>query len=74
VTVLRFIEAERATFPISLCCRMLGVSRSGFHAWRRRAPSQRSLSDAWRVERIRAIHEHSRCTYGSPRVHAGLRR
>ena len=74
MTVFRFIEAERAVFPISLCCRMLGVSRSGFHAWRRRAPSQRSLADAWLVERIREIHERSRCTYGTPRVHAELRR
>jgi putative transposase len=74
VTVFRFIEAQRATFPISLCCRLLGVSRSGFHAWRRRARSQRSLEDAWLVERIRQIHERGRRTYGSPRVHAELRR
>jgi putative transposase len=74
VTVFRFIEAERATFPISLCCRTLGVSRSGFHAWRRRAPSRRSLQDAWLLERIGQIHERSRGTYGSPRVHAALRR
>ena len=74
MTVFRFIEAERATFPISLSCRMLGVSRSGFNAWRRRAPSRRSLHDARLVERIRHIHERSRSTYGSPRVHAELRR
>lgn len=74
MTVFLFIEAERAHFPISLCCRMLGVSRSGFHAWRGRAPSQRSLEDAWLVERIGEIHARSRRTYGSPRVHAELRR
>jgi len=74
VSVFRFIEAQKATFPISLCCRMLGVSRSGFHAWRRRPPSERSLHDAWLVVQIRAIHERSRCTYGSPRVHAELGR
>ena len=74
MTVFRFIEAERATFPISLSCRLLGVSRSGFHAWRRRAPSRRSLEDARLGERIRQIHERSRRTYGSPRVHAELRR
>jgi putative transposase len=55
-------------------CRLLGVSRSGFHAWERRVPSQRSLHDAWLVERIRVIHARSRETYGSPRVHAELRR
>jgi putative transposase len=74
VSVFGFIEAQKATFPISLCCRMLGVSRSGFHAWRRRPPSDRSLHDAWLVEQIRVIHERSRETYGSPRVHAELRR
>ena len=64
MSVFRFIEAQKATFPISLCCRMLGVSRSGFHAWRRRPPSERSLHDAWLVVQIRAIHERSRETYG----------
>ena len=42
--------------PISLLCRVLGVSRSGFHAWERRPPSDRALADAWLVERIREIH------------------
>jgi putative transposase len=55
-------------------CRLLAVSRSGFHAWQRRAPSQHALDDAWLSERIRAIHGRSRGTYGSPRVHAELRR
>jgi putative transposase len=53
-------------------CRVLGVSRSGFHAWQRRAPSQHAFHDAWLSERIRAIHGRSRETYGSPRVHAEL--
>jgi putative transposase len=74
VTVFRFIEAQKANFPISLSARMLGVSRSGFHAWRRRPPSDRALGDAWLTERIREIHTRSRGTYGSPRVQAELRR
>jgi len=74
VTVFRFIEAEQAEFPISLSARMLGVSRSGFHAWRRRAACDRTLSDAWLTERIKQTHVQSRGTYGSPRVHAELRR
>src|SRR5207237_4786671 len=51
-----------------------GVSRSGFHAWRRRPPSDRALSDAWLTEKIKEIHVQSRGTYGSPRMHAELRR
>lgn len=74
MTVFRFIEAERAEFAISLSARMLGVSRSGFHAWRRRPPSDRALGDAWLTERVREIHAASRGTYGSPRIHAELRR
>lgn len=69
----RFIEAEKDHHPISVMCRMLGVSRSGFHAWRRRPPSQRQLSDLWLLERIRQIHQDNRGVYGAPRVHAELR-
>ena len=74
MTVFRFIEAEQAEFPISLSAGLLGVSRSGFHAWRRRPPSDRELTDAWLTEKIKKIHSGSRGTYGSPRVHAELRR
>jgi transposase InsO family protein len=73
VSCFRFIAAEKANYPISLLCRMLGVSRSGFHAWQRRAPSDRELADAWLVERIREIHAESRQTYGARRIHRALR-
>jgi putative transposase len=53
-------------------CRVLGVSRTGFHNWERRAPSDRALSDVWLTERIREIHDASRGVYGAPRVHAEL--
>jgi putative transposase len=52
VSCFRFIAAEKANYPISLLCRMLGVSRSGFHAWQLRPPSDRELADAWLVEQI----------------------
>jgi putative transposase len=73
VTVFRFIEAQKASFPISLSCRLLGVSRSGFHAWRHRAPSPRSLQDASLLERIGMIHAKSRESYGARRIHLELR-
>jgi putative transposase len=68
-----FIAAEKAYYPISLLCRVLGVSRSGFHAWERRPPSDRVLADAWLIERIREIHRESREPYGARRVHRALR-
>ncbi len=73
MSLFRFIAAEKANHSISLMCGLLGVSRSGFHAWERRAPSDRALADAWLVERITRIHRDSRGTYGARRVHAVLR-
>jgi putative transposase len=73
VSTYRIISAERASFPVSVMCEILGVSKSGFHAWERRAPSDRALSDAWLTSRIREIHENARGVYGSRRVQAELR-
>jgi hypothetical protein len=70
VNLFRFIDAERAKLPVSLLCRMLGVSRSGYYAWRRRAPSRKRSEDDALTEKIREVHERSRRTSGSPRVHA----
>lgn len=54
-------------------CRVLGVSRSGWYAWQARIrPTPRELRDAQLLVEIRRIHEASRGTYGSPRVHAQL--
>jgi putative transposase len=73
VKCFRFIAAVKAEYPISLLCRLLGVSRSGFHAWQRRPPSDRALADAWLTARIGAIHARSRDSYGARRVHLDLR-
>jgi putative transposase len=54
-------------------CGVLGVSRSGFYAWCTRQPSARAQADAALQKRIKVIHEHSRGTYGRPRIHASLR-
>lgn len=73
MNLFRFIDAEKAYLPVSLLCRVLGVSRSGYYAWRERPPSRRSREDAALTERIERIHLRSRETYGYPRVHAELR-
>lgn len=68
----RLIDAEKPHHAVSRLARALGVSRSGYHAWRHRKPSVHSLADAALRERIEAIHESSRGIYGAPRVHAEL--
>jgi len=52
---------------------VLGIARSGFYAWERRAPSARALADAWLTDKVKRIHHDSRGTYGSRRCHAQLR-
>jgi putative transposase len=52
---------------------VLGVSSSGYYAWRKRCRSARSRANVALTERIMAIHDRSRATYGAPRVHAELR-
>jgi transposase InsO family protein len=73
VSRFRFIEAEGAGHSVVRMCRLLGASPSGFYAWRKRGPSGRATANAALAGRIRAAHERSRGTYGSPRVHAELR-
>jgi putative transposase len=71
--VYSLIAVEKTNFPVAVMCRVLGVSRTAFHNWERRAPSDRALSDAWLTEKIRQIHDASRGVYGAPRIHAELR-
>jgi len=55
-------------------CELYGVTRGGYYAWLNRLPSARSVEDVRLVGRIRQAHQASRETYGSPRVHAALKR
>jgi putative transposase len=60
-------------FSIRAMCRVLEVSTSGYYAWRRRLISVRSTENEKLQQRIKTIHDCSRQTYGSPRIHAELR-
>jgi putative transposase len=58
--------------PAQVACRVLGVSESGYYAWRGRGPSQRSVRHTWLTDLIRQVHAGSRGVYGARRVHAEL--
>nr|WP_046472538.1 IS3 family transposase [Allosalinactinospora lopnorensis] len=58
--------------PVAVACRVLNVSTSGYYAWRNRPESPRAQRNKEITKMIRTIHEESRGTYGSPRVHAEL--
>jgi transposase InsO family protein len=53
-------------------CAALGVSRSGYYAWRSASPSQRSLDDASYIEIMKELHADARGNPGVRRLHAAL--
>lgn len=67
------MRAHQAQHPVVTLCRVLGVSPSGYYAWRQRPASARATADAALSAQIDAIHARSRRTYGERRVHADLR-
>jgi transposase InsO family protein len=71
--IFSFVAAEKANYPVAVICRVLCVNRTSFLDWERRAPSDRTLGDAWLTDKIRTIHAASKGTYGARRVHAELR-
>ncbi len=68
-----FVETEKACFPVALMCRMLGVSRAGFYAWRRRPVAARTRQDQALAVTVAAIYTEHHGRYGSPRVQMELR-
>ncbi len=69
-----FIAAHEQEFSVKRMSKVLGVSRSGYYAWKERRPSRRVQADEFMLVDIRAIYQQSRKTYGSPRIHAYLRK
>jgi len=66
------MRTNQARFPIAKVARLLGVSPSGYYAWRDRELSPRKQYDAVLKACISNIHHRSRGTYGAPRIHAEL--
>lgn len=69
-----FVAAERANHTVTRLCRIVGASVSGFYAWLRAIPAVRAEAEAGLRGRIGRIFAARRRVYGSPRVHAELRR
>ena len=63
-----FVAKHRGTWPVDLMCEALGVSRSGFYAWRFRPPSLRARTDGRLLVDVRASFVMSDRTYGARRV------
>jgi putative transposase len=69
-----FVARMSAQYAVERLCQTLSVSRSGYYAWKKRKPSQRVLDNQLLTEHMQRIHQHSRGTYGSPRLQAALRK
>ena len=69
----RFIQAEKASYPVKELCQVLMVARSGYYAWCRRPLSVRTQQDQRLMTYIRTCYHASRGRYGSPRIHQDLR-
>jgi len=62
------IDTEKETYSISLLCKVLEVSRSGYYAWLKRPKSSRDLERERLVPLVREISKDSRSTYGARRI------
>ena len=69
-----FMAAHEQEFSLKRMSKVLRVSRSGYYAWKGRSPSRREQANEALLAEIRVVHQKSRKTYGSPRIHAYLRR
>jgi transposase InsO family protein len=76
VSRLAFVAAERDEHAVATLCRVIGASVSGFYAWLRAVPSVQARAEAAAELRghIGRVFAAGRRAYGSPRVHAELRR
>ncbi len=68
-----FVDEHRAVWPVRVMCAALGLSASGYYAWRARPESLRAQTNRALTDDIRLIHAQSSRTYGAPRIHAVLR-
>ncbi|MDR7370290.1 IS3 family transposase [Flavobacterium aquidurense] len=63
-----FIKQFKFVYPLEKICKILSVSRSGFHYWSQRKPSKRTLYNLALIEQIKKIHYRNKKRYGSPPI------
>ena len=68
-----FITTEAANHRITLLCRVLAVSRSGYYGWRSRTESPRTIDDRRLLRHIREAHRQNRQAYGALKTWRVLR-
>ena len=69
----RLIDAAKKEFPVQRLCKVLGVSQSGYFAWKDRPACRRQKEDMVLLAHIRSAFALSNATYGSPRMTRELR-
>jgi putative transposase len=67
-----FIQEKAQRYPITILCKVMNVSKSGFFAWRGRPPSKKSNEDKVLEKLVEDAHRDSRGTYGRRRIKAAL--
>jgi putative transposase len=67
------VEEYRKEYSVSVLCETLGVSLSGYYAWKKRPMSEHQREDHQIAAHIREVYQSCRQVYGSPRIHAELR-
>lgn len=71
--IFQTIQSHRSLFPVKKMCRVLGVSQSGYYAWRKRVPSNRARTNIILRQRIAKLYEEHGGAAGSPMITADLR-
>jgi putative transposase len=77
VRLYRFVDRQKAEYPVTIVCAVAGVPRASYYEWRMRmaaGPSQRETDEAALVASIQRIHRTSNGTYGEPRMVPALRK
>jgi len=70
----KFILENRGQYRLGKMCKILNVSRSGYHRYLKQKVSQRQRENQWLLEQIKNVYNRFRCVYGSPRIYKELRK